>query len=111
MFDMALLWVIIGGFLEPVWVIGLKKYNETKSLGWGIFAVVFMILSPMFLSFAMNTMSVGVAYSIWTGIGAVFTMIVGAILYKDSIDRIKIFLVFMIIVGVVGLELSSGVEI
>lgn len=111
MFDMALLWVIIGGFLEPVWVIGLKKYNETKSLGWGIFTVVFMILSPMFLSFAMNTMSVGVAYSIWTGIGAVFTMIVGAILYKDRIDRIKIFLVFMIIVGVVGLELSSGVEI
>lgn len=110
MFDMALIWVIIGGFLEPVWVIGLKKYDETKSLLWGAFTVFFMILSPMFLSFAMDSMNVGVAYSIWTGIGAVFTMIVGAILYKDRIDRIKVLLVLVIITGVAGLQLTSGVH-
>ena len=110
MFDMALIWVIIGGFLEPVWVIGLKKYDETKSLLWGAFTVFFMILSPMFLSFAMDSMNVGVAYSIWTGIGAVFTTIVGAILYKDRIDRIKVLLVLVIITGVAGLQLTSGVH-
>ena len=110
MFDMALIWVIIGGFLEPVWVIGLKKYDETKSLLWGAFTVFFMILSPMFLSFAMDSMNVGVAYSIWTGIGAVFTMIVGAILYKDRIDRIKVLLVLVIVTGVAGLQLTSGVH-
>ena len=58
----------------------------------------------------MKTMNVGIAYSIWTGIGAVFTLIVGMVLYKERIDRVKVLLVFMIIVGVVGLQLTSGVH-
>ena len=106
----ALLWVIIGGLLEPVWVIGLKKYNDTRNLLCGVFAVVFMIVSPMCMSFAMKTMNVGIAYSIWTGIGAVSTLIVGMVLYKERIDRVKVLLVFMIIAGVVGLQLTSGVH-
>lgn len=108
--DTALLWVLLGGFLEPVWVIGLKKYNDTRHLAWGAFAVIFMIVSPMCMSFAMETMNVGVAYSIWTGVGAVFTMLVGVVLYKERVDRVKVFLVFLIIAGVVGLQLTSGVH-
>ena len=108
--DMALLWVIVGGLLEPVWVIGLKKYNDTRNLLWGAFAVIIMIVSPMCMSFAMRTMNVGIAYSVWTGIGAVFTLLVGVVLYKERIDRVKVMLVFMIIAGVVGLQLTSGVH-
>jgi len=51
---------------------------------------------------------VGVSYAIWTGIGAVFTLLAGMLLYKERIDRLKVMFVFMIIVGVVGLELSGG---
>jgi len=49
----GLAWVILGGFLEPVWVIGLKKYSEKHSLFWIVFTVVFMYLSPMTIAFAM----------------------------------------------------------
>lgn len=111
MIDAALLWVIVGGFLEPVWVVGLKKYNDTRNLAWGAFAVVFMIISPCCLAFAMESISVGVAYSIWTGIGAVMTVIAGVVLYKDRIDRMKVLFIFLIIVGVVGLEMSSEVAL
>lgn len=108
--DMAIMWVILGSFLEPVWVIGLKKYNETHSLFWGIFAVAFIIISPSMMSFSMNMgMSVGIAYSIWTGLGAVFTMIAGLVLFKEKVDRVRIFFVMLIIIGVVGLELSADV--
>jgi len=100
--------VLFGGFLEPVWVIGLKKYSETKSFLWIVFTVFFMYLSPMCIGFAMGEgMSVGVAYSIWTGIGAVFATISGIVLFKEKLERVKIALVMMIIIGVVGLELSS----
>lgn len=109
--DAALLWVIFGGFLEPVWVIALKKYNDTHSLLWGAVAVVFMFLSPCCLAFAMETISVGVAYSIWTGIGAVMTVLSGIVLYKDSIDRLKVLFIFLIIAGVIGLEMSSEVSL
>ena len=97
MIDAALLWVIVGGFLEPVWVVGLKKYNDTRNLAWGAFAV--------------ESISVGVAYSIWTGIGAVMTVIAGIVLYKDRIDRLKVLFIFLIIIGVVGLEMSSEVAL
>ncbi len=100
--------VIVGGFLEPVWVIGLKKYNDTRSILWGIVAVAFMFISPGVLAFAMQDMSVGVAYSIWTGIGAVMTVIAGRALYDDAVDVRRVLFIFMIIAGVVGLELSSG---
>ncbi|MBO4357101.1 MAG: QacE family quaternary ammonium compound efflux SMR transporter [Candidatus Methanomethylophilaceae archaeon] len=104
----GLMWVLIGGCLEPVWVIGLKKYGEQHSLKWLLFTVIFMYLSPACLAFAMGDgMSVGMAYSIWTGLGAVFAMVAGYILFKEKLERIKIFLVFVIIIGVVGLELST----
>ena len=106
--DIAIIWVIIGGFLEPVWVIGLKKYNDTKSLLWGAVALAFMFISPICLAFAMEEgMNVGVSYSLWTGLGAVFTLISGLILYKEKLDRLKILFVFVIIAGVVGLEICA----
>lgn len=107
MTDLALAWVILGGLLEPVWVLALKKYDMTKSLGWGAVAAVFMICSPVCLAFAMETMPVGIAYSIWTGLGAVLTLAVGIVVYKERLDRLKVLFVFLIIVGVVGLQLSS----
>ncbi len=109
MFDVALLYVIFGGFLEPVWVVALKRYNDTQSLLWGTVAVAFMFISPCCLAFAMETLSVGVTYSIWTGIGAVMTVLIGVILYKDRLDQLKMLFVFMIITGIVGFELSLEV--
>ena len=111
MIDTALLWIIVGGMLEPVWVICLKKYNDHRCLFWAVMSAVFIVASPMCLSFAMRTMPVGVSYSIWTGLGAVFTMIAGMVLYKEKIDRLKVLFVFMIIAGIVGLQLSAEVMI
>ena len=105
---MPLVWIIIGGIFEPVWVIGLKKYNERKSLFWGVFAVVFMFVSPAFLALGMKTMAVGVSYAIWTGIGIICTMLFGYILYKENPRPVKIGLAALILVCVVGLELSQG---
>jgi len=104
----GLAFVVLGGLLEPMWVIGLKKIDETHKWYWYVFTVLFMYLSPMTIAFAMGDgMSVGVAYSIWTGLGSIFAMIVGYILFKERVDRIKIFLVALIIIGVTGLELST----
>ena len=104
----GLAWVILGGFLEPVWVIGLKKYSEKHSLFWIVFTVVFMYLSPMTIAFAMQDgMYLGMSYSIWTGLGAVFSVIVGYILFTDKLDRLKVLFIAMVIAGVVGLEMST----
>ena len=111
MISASLLWVIAGGILEPVWVVMMKKYDTAKNYRWFWLALtgLFMYLSPMCVGMAMKNMDLGIAYSMWTGMGAVFTMIVGYFLYHEKVDRIKIGLVFLILVGVVGLHISSGV--
>ncbi len=113
MISESLIWVIVGGVLEPVWVIMLKKYDTAESHKWVwlVLTALFMYLSPMCVGMAMKDMDLGMAYSMWTGMGAVFTMIVGYLLYHEKVDRIKIALVFVILVGVVGLHLSTGVQI
>ncbi len=108
---MPLAWIVIGGLLEPVWVIGLKRYDETRSLSWGIFAVVFMFVSPAFLALGMKEMAVGVSYAIWTGIGMIATLILGVIIYKENPGKVRTFLAILILVGVVGLELSHEVTL
>jgi multidrug transporter EmrE-like cation transporter len=106
---MPLVWIVIGGLLEPVWVIGLKKYDDTRSLLWGAFAAIFMFVSPAFLALGMKDIAVGVSYAIWTGIGMIATLILGVILYKENPGRIRTFLAILILVGVVGMELSHEV--
>ena len=106
-----LIWIVIGGFLEPVWVIALKRLNENRTLPNLLIAGFFIILSPLFLSFGMEEMGMGVAYSIWTGIGAVATLIVGYFLYHDDLGFRKMFFAVLIITGVIGLELSSGASL
>lgn len=106
--DEAILWVVAGGLLEPVWVVALKKFDEKRTIAWGIAAIFFALLSPVLMGFGMETMGVGVAYAIWTGIGAVCTMGVGYFLYKETVGALKLVFVGMILAGVVGLELASG---
>ena len=110
MISASLLWVIAGGILEPVWVVMMKKYDTAKNYRWLWLAltVLFVYLSPMCVGMAMKEMDMGIAYSMWTGMGAVFTMVAGYFLYHEKADRIKVGLVFLIRAGVVGLHLTSG---
>lgn len=105
-----LTWVylIIGGVLEPFWVIALEKSRGFKDLKWTVAAVVLIIASPYFLSLAMRDMPMGTAYAVWTGMGAVFTLVAGAILYKEKIAPIRMVFVAMVLCGVVGLQVVGA---
>jgi quaternary ammonium compound-resistance protein SugE len=70
-----------------------------------------MILSFYFLSSAVKTIPIGTAYAIWTGIGAVGTAILGIILFNESKEFIRIFFIFLIVIGIVGLKFFSKVPV
>lgn len=101
-------WLIIGGLLEPCWVIALKKSDSYRNKKWAVAAVILIVASPFFLSLAMLDMHMGTAYAIWTGIGSIGTLVAGRVLYKERIDRMQIFFVFVIIAGITGLQLFGG---
>lgn len=106
--DSGMVLIIIGAFMEPVWVVALKKFNEDHGIPWLAVTVVFCVLSPAMMGFGMQTVPMGIAYAVWTGIGAVCTMAVGYFLYKDSITTVKLACVGLILAGVIGLQLFGG---
>ena len=102
-------WIIlfIAGLFEVAWAIGLK-YSEGFTKLWpSVFTIVTMITSMGLLSFSVRTLPVGTAYSVWTGIGAVGTAILGIILFNESKDVIRLFFIFLIIAGITGLRFYS----
>ncbi len=105
---MAWLYLFIAGIFEIVWAIALK-YSEGFSKFWpSAITVVGMAISIYFLAIALKTLPIGVAYSIWTGIGAIGTVILGIMLFGESKEILKIVFVLMIVCGIVGLKLVTG---
>lgn len=103
-------WLIlfIAGLFEVAWAIGLK-YTEgfTKVLP-SVITIACMIISMALLAYSIKHLPIGTAYAIWTGIGAVGTAALGIILFGESKELIRIFFIFLIVVGIVGLKFYSS---
>lgn len=102
--------LIIAGLFEVAWAIGLKYTDGFTKLFPSIFTIISMIISMGLLAYAVKYIPVGTAYAVWTGIGAVGTAILGIILFNESKEIIRIFFIFIIVVGIVGLKIFSNGE-
>ncbi|MDD4862599.1 MAG: quaternary ammonium compound efflux SMR transporter SugE [Alishewanella agri] len=104
---MAWLILLLAGLLEIVWAVGLK-YTAGFTKPWpSIITLSAMIASFVLLGHALRTLPLGVAYSVWVGIGVVGTVIFGAWLFDESLSLLKIVSILLILLGIVGLKLTS----
>ena len=101
--------LFIAGLFEISWAIGLKYSQGFTKLWPSVFTVITMIISMGLLSFSVRSLPVGTAYAVWTGIGAVGTAILGIILFNESKDFMRLFFIFLIISGIIGLRFYSKV--
>ena len=67
-----------------------------------------MLVSFGFLTLAMKKLPLGIAYPIWTGIGAVGAILVGALIFKDKVPSLTWIFVLMLVVGLIGIKVTSG---
>ena len=104
---MGWLFLVVAGFLEVVWAIGLKYTEGFSRLFPSIITVLAMILSFAFLSQALKVLPVGTAYAVWTGIGAVGTAFLGVVLFGESRDPSRIVCILLIVAGILGLKFTS----
>ena len=102
-------WVVlfVAGLFEVGWAIGLK-YSDgfTKPLA-STLTVIAMVISVVMLGLAMKSLPVGTAYSVWVGIGAIGTVILGIFLFHEPAGFLRLASVCLIIAGVVGLKLAT----
>lgn len=104
---MAWIYIFIASVFEISWAVGLKYSDGLKNLNASIFTVVTMILSFVFLAMGSKQLPIGTAYAVWTGIGALGTAVYGILFFNDSKEFIRLFFLFLIITGVVGLKITS----
>lgn len=97
------------GLLEVGWALGLK-YSDGLTKFWPTAATVVAIVSSFALmAWALRSLPFGTAYAVWTGIGAVGSILVGMLLYSEPTDPVRIICLTLIVAGMVGLKLNSPV--
>ena len=102
-------WVIlfVAGLFEVGWAIGLK-YTEGFSRLWPtVWTALAMIISLWLLGVAMKSLPVGTAYSVWVGVGAVGTVILGIVLLEEPANTARLVSVALIVAGIIGLKLAT----
>ena len=104
---MSWLVLFIAGLFEIAWAIGLK-YTEgfTRPLPT-VATILAMVISMGLLGIAMKELSVGTAYAVWTGIGAIGTVFLGIVLFGDSASPAKLVCILLIFIGLAGLKALS----
>lgn len=99
--------LVIAGLFEVAWAVGLK-YTEGFSRLWpSVLTVAAMIISFYLLSAALRTLPLSTAYAVWVGIGAVGTVIVGALFFQEVLTPLKLVSLVLVIAGIVGLRLAT----
>ena len=103
------IFLFLAGIFEIGWPLGLKlSQTSTNYKIWGlVISVISMIVSGTLLWFAQKTIPIGTAYAVWTGIGAVGTLLVGIIYFGDSSSIWRMLSALLIVVGIVGLKVFN----
>jgi len=104
----AWLVLFVAGLFETAWAIGLE-YSDGLSRPVPTAATAVALLASMvLLAKAVETLPVGTAYAVWTGIGAVATAVLGIYLFDEPATPARLFFVLVIVVGIAGLQTVSA---
>jgi quaternary ammonium compound-resistance protein SugE len=101
--------LLAAGLLEVGWALGLK-YSDGLTRFWPTAATLAAIaLSFALMAVALRSLPFGTAYAVWTGIGAVGSIIVGMLIYSEPTDPVRVVCLTLIVAGMIGLKLNSPV--
>jgi quaternary ammonium compound-resistance protein SugE len=101
-------WIILllAGLFEVGWAVGLKYTDGFTRPLPSLLTVAAIVISLGLLGLAMKELPLGTAYAIWTGVGAVGTVIAGIVLFGESMALLRLASVALILCGLIGLKLS-----
>lgn len=102
--------LIIAGLFEVAFASCLGKAKEStgnEMYFWYAAFLITMIISMGLLIKATQTLPIGTAYAVWTGVGAVGTVLVGIFVFRDPVNFWRIFFIATLIVSIIGLKAVS----
>jgi quaternary ammonium compound-resistance protein SugE len=102
-------WIILvlASAFEVVMALGLKWSDGFTRLGGSAVAIAGSVVSMGLLAIALRSVPVGTGYAVWTGLGAVFTALVGMTALGESGDVVRVASIAAVVTGAVLLQLSG----
>lgn len=104
---MTWLLLIIAGLFEVGFATCLGKAKGTTGLEFWLWMSGFFVslsISMLLLYRVVQTLPIGTAYAVWTGVGAVGTVIVGILFFKEPADFWRLFFISTLILSIAGLK-------
>lgn len=108
--NMSWIYLIIAGLFEVGFTTSLKMSNNFTHRWWSVVFFASIILSFHFLNKAIQSIPLGTAYAVWTGIGATGTVIIGMVFFKEPADFWRLFFITLLIGSILGLKLVSNTQ-
>ena len=100
--------LILAGVFEVIWAYSMKMSKGFTRLTPSVVTIIFMILSVVLLSMSMRTLPLGTAYTVWTGIGAMGSFILGIMVLNEPMTAMRMIAAILIVSGLVLMKLSSN---
>ncbi|MBP4061423.1 quaternary ammonium compound efflux SMR transporter SugE [Aeromonas sp. Prich7-2] len=101
---MSWLLLLLAGLFEVAWAIGLKYTDGFSRPLPTLLTLLAMAVSVLLLAMAVKQLPLGTAYAVWTGIGAVGTVLMGIWLFNEPATLARVLCLLLIIVGILGLK-------
>ncbi|RZK50448.1 MAG: multidrug efflux SMR transporter [Pedobacter sp.] len=105
------IFLILGGLFEVGFTFCLGKAKESTgntTLMWYVGFAICLTLSMSLLIKATQSLPLGTAYAVWTGIGAVGTVLMGIFFFKEPATFMRLFFIFTLIASIIGLKAVSS---
>lgn len=103
--------LIVAGFFEVSFAFCLGKTKGAignEVYVWYLAFIVNLAISMFLLIKATQTLPIGVAYAVWTGIGAVGTVLIGILVFKEPVTFLRLLFTLTLISSIIGLKVVSG---
>ena len=104
----SIAWIalVVAGLLDVGWAISMKYAEGYTRLGWTLVSLLLLAAFVFLLGRALQVLGVGVAYTVWTGIGAVGTLSMGVLLFNEALNPMKIAGIALVLVGIAALKIA-----
>jgi quaternary ammonium compound-resistance protein SugE len=100
--------LIVSGLLDVAWAVSMKFSDGYTRPAWSLASLAALAAFVWLLGRALQVLPLGNAYAVWTGVGAVGSVLMGVWLFGEAITMARLGFIALIAVGIVGLKLTSS---
>lgn len=105
---MAWILLIISGLLDVAWAISVKMAAGYSRPYWSLLSLLLLAAFIYCLGKALQALPLGTAYAVWTGIGAIGSIVAGIVIFREPVASIRLFWIAVTLGGILGLKLSGS---